>query len=604
MKKPVKISWRMMIAVSAFILATVLIIGLSQNINQVKAEELHQVTEPAVTFIPPTASPPAPLGNCLNDYCVGGAPNCTAHDATLANIYIADVKDACEYWGDYGIYQFMTNCTANANMRYDPFIWYSLDGGNALTGTCGYAYMAGELIAMPPSPPTIQIGPPFYDLECSTPGACADKCGDIVNGVNTHARSPYYRIYCTPDFMNGKMNAIFAWNNSSDPNKQCDATHPNCPATAAKCFTGPITFESVAHPVDLAIDVTAGGYSDTGSPNVDPGEVFYYDFKVTNVGTSTARGYNVYADLPSWVKVVPIPSSPAILDWFERTNDGVRDDGLFVTGLYYPDNQAAVVGYVNDRGVTLWDGPWGDRNAEYCSSAGTGDTNVCNGYSDIIRLNIMTDIKPNESHTYRVYVQMYTQDANYCTSYPGDPRCNQPNDYPSTIELKGCTWPFDKEPTFGGCQDPLACSPSPVPPTGGTWVNNCDTEVVPTKVKISWFTATPTEKSIVLMWETAQELNNMGFNIYRSTSRFASTRFGSVKLNSELIPSINPGGNMGGVYTFEDTTAKPGVQYYYWLEDVGFDGKNGLTGPTLAKLKMQIQPIGVSPIMILPGSKP
>lgn len=603
MVKPISVSWRLVIVLSAFVLAIAMIIGLSQNINQVKAEELHQVTgEPEVTFVAPTGPAPTPLNNCLSNICTGGLPsNCTAHDATLANVYIADVKDACEYWGDYGIFQFMTNCTANASTRYDPFMWYALDGGDAQTGTCGYGFMGGELISAPVNPPTLQIGPPFYDLECPTPGGCADQCGDIVNGVYTHARSPYYTIYCTPDFMNGKMGAVFAWNNNQDLSI-CDATHPNCPATSSKCFTGPITFESIAHPVDLAIEVTAGGYQGTGSPNVDPGEVFYYDFKVTNVGAYAASGYNVYADLPSWLKVVAIPSDPPILDWFERTNDGVRDDGIFVTGLYYPDNQAAVVGYVNPKGVTLWDGPWGDRNAEYCSSV--GGSNVCNGYSDIVRLNIMTDLAPNESHIYRVYVRMYTKDTTYCQANPGDPRCNQQYDYPSTIELKGCTWPFDHEPTFGGCQDPLMCDPSPVPPTGGSWENNCDIENVPTKVKIAWFEAAPTEKSIMLKWETTQELNNMGFNIYRTTSRFFSTRFGAVKINNELIPSLNPGGNVGASYYFEDTTARPGVQYYYWLEDVGFDNKTAKTGPAIAKLEMKIQPIESVPVFIIPGSKP
>lgn len=83
----------------------------------------------------------------------------------------------------------------------------------------------------------------------------------------------------------------------------------------------------------------------------------------------------------------------------------------------------------------------------------------------------------------------------------------------------------------------------------------------------------------ILSWETASELNNVGFNIYRSG--FVD---GVLKLrNKEPIPAQMVGTNMGASYQFIDKPLKPWKTYYYWLEWVDLDGKTVLSDPIKVK---------------------
>jgi hypothetical protein len=98
----------------------------------------------------------------------------------------------------------------------------------------------------------------------------------------------------------------------------------------------------------------------------------------------------------------------------------------------------------------------------------------------------------------------------------------------------------------------------------------------PTAVTISRFLARPVLDAIRVKWETAQEIDNLGFNLYRSTTRLGD----KTKLNAELIPSkVPPGSPFGARYTWTDRTVVPGQGYFYWLEDVGVSGETTMHGP-------------------------
>jgi hypothetical protein len=104
----------------------------------------------------------------------------------------------------------------------------------------------------------------------------------------------------------------------------------------------------------------------------------------------------------------------------------------------------------------------------------------------------------------------------------------------------------------------------------------------PTGVVLLYFYATPTDEgAIVLDWETASEIDNAGFYLYR-----AETAEGTlVRLNQDLIPSqVPPGSPIGGVYTWLDETVKEGVTYYYWLEVVNVQGGAAEAGQASATL--------------------
>jgi hypothetical protein len=103
----------------------------------------------------------------------------------------------------------------------------------------------------------------------------------------------------------------------------------------------------------------------------------------------------------------------------------------------------------------------------------------------------------------------------------------------------------------------------------------------PTAVDLGWFKVTRVGKNgITLGWETFSEVNNLGFNLYRSTSLDGTKK----KLNAEIILGVNPGSTEGAVYSYKDKGLKQNKTYYYWLEAVDLDGTTSLDGPVSAKV--------------------
>ena len=83
-----------------------------------------------------------------------------------------------------------------------------------------------------------------------------------------------------------------------------------------------------------------------------------------------------------------------------------------------------------------------------------------------------------------------------------------------------------------------------------------------------FFVARNDAGAVVLTWATESEVDNAGFNLRRSERRDS----GFTLVNSALIAGAGTTGERQ-TYTFTDTSAKPGVEYYYRLEEVSFAGK-------------------------------
>lgn len=100
----------------------------------------------------------------------------------------------------------------------------------------------------------------------------------------------------------------------------------------------------------------------------------------------------------------------------------------------------------------------------------------------------------------------------------------------------------------------------------------------PLPVALSAFRPVLQNGKIVIRWTTESEIDNAGFNIYRSEQR--TGEFSQV--NTELIQGH---GTTSERHTYEwvDPTAKIGVVYYYQIEDVSFAGERQLL--TTTKLK-------------------
>jgi hypothetical protein len=103
----------------------------------------------------------------------------------------------------------------------------------------------------------------------------------------------------------------------------------------------------------------------------------------------------------------------------------------------------------------------------------------------------------------------------------------------------------------------------------------------PTAVKLRSFTAEGMKKAITLKWESANETNTLGFNLYRAAKADGE----KIKLNAELIPSSVPGSSFGAVYEWTDATMRGARVYYYWVEEVGISGGTSLNDPVIARAR-------------------
>ena len=118
--------------------------------------------------------------------------------------------------------------------------------------------------------------------------------------------------------------------------------------------------------------------------------------------------------------------------------------------------------------------------------------------------------------------------------------------------------------------------------TGAVNLVRLDLSGIPTAVGLKSFRATGSGRATTLSWETTSEINNLGFNLYRATS-INGVR---TKLNDRLIPTkVYPGSPFGAVYSYTDTSPRPKLPYYYWLENLDIFGGAELHGPIQLKTK-------------------
>jgi hypothetical protein len=119
----------------------------------------------------------------------------------------------------------------------------------------------------------------------------------------------------------------------------------------------------------------------------------------------------------------------------------------------------------------------------------------------------------------------------------------------------------------------------------------------PTVISLAAFTATPGATAITLNWTTGSEVDNAGFNVWRS----ASPDGGFVKVNDQIIPTkaVFPG---GASYAWNDPNAGSGQTWFYKLEDIDTGNLSTLHGPVSAHLgPSAIQAFQAVPATIFTG---
>jgi hypothetical protein len=96
----------------------------------------------------------------------------------------------------------------------------------------------------------------------------------------------------------------------------------------------------------------------------------------------------------------------------------------------------------------------------------------------------------------------------------------------------------------------------------------------PGSIGLVSFSAIGSEGRIEVEWSTAAEVDNAGFNVYRSEGKEAVMTI----LNGGMIPARGDEVK-GAEYSYTDYAVAEGITYNYWLEDVDLDGKATLHGP-------------------------
>lgn len=102
----------------------------------------------------------------------------------------------------------------------------------------------------------------------------------------------------------------------------------------------------------------------------------------------------------------------------------------------------------------------------------------------------------------------------------------------------------------------------------------------PTAVTLTGFWVEAQEGALLARWETASEVDLLGFHLYRQAT--ADGEF--IRLNAALMPSQVPGSPLGAVYTWLDKDVEHGVVYDYKLEAVDVHGHSTEHGPVQAFL--------------------
>lgn len=101
----------------------------------------------------------------------------------------------------------------------------------------------------------------------------------------------------------------------------------------------------------------------------------------------------------------------------------------------------------------------------------------------------------------------------------------------------------------------------------------------PLAVSMASFDAQWSGDQVAVTWDTVSEIDNLGFNLYRSQS---PDQVGEL-ITTQMIPSQSPGSTQGFSYSFTDSAVTPGSTYWYTLTDLDAWGVETRHGPVSAE---------------------
>lgn len=130
-----------------------------------------------------------------------------------------------------------------------------------------------------------------------------------------------------------------------------------------------------------------------------------------------------------------------------------------------------------------------------------------------------------------------------------------------------------------GCPALFQCGP-------GEQCCNCScigaTETCETIITLSSFDANGIWGKVILKWSTESEIDNVGFNLYRSESKGGEY----VQINDDLIQALGTQ-TEGSSYEFTDEDVQNRKTYWYKLEDIDTNGISTMHGPVSATPRLR-----------------
>ena len=123
--------------------------------------------------------------------------------------------------------------------------------------------------------------------------------------------------------------------------------------------------------------------------------------------------------------------------------------------------------------------------------------------------------------------------------------------------------------------------------------------VVYAAVTLIYFRTIPGDGQVILLWETATELDNAGFYVQRSNQQGGSYQ----RINPTIIPSRGDG-LTGAIYEYQDTTVVNGTTYWYRLESIDFNQQSQFYDPvsSIPGTNLTLTPSSVSQFTSTPTS--
>jgi uncharacterized delta-60 repeat protein len=108
------------------------------------------------------------------------------------------------------------------------------------------------------------------------------------------------------------------------------------------------------------------------------------------------------------------------------------------------------------------------------------------------------------------------------------------------------------------------------------WDIGADDVAATTEVELVSFEALPLDAAVELSWQTASEIRNLGFHLYRALPGARPER-----VTELVIPGLGSSPS-GARYQYRDAALVNGTTYSYWLEDIETTGRTERHGPVLA----------------------